>query len=136
MLNTTLKVRDVGFSVAGLERTKFSFYRFQIFLIMVSIVISILFKTIFWQTSIQNQSVVKMSKRSLEEDKITLNLRRMKNIGVVSEKLHRNNLITAYANYIKSWHTLFSSTYFSQWKQQLKKNKMMVMYTMFISRAL
>ena len=136
MLNTTLKVRDVGFSVAGLERTKFGFYRFQIFLIMVAIVISILFKTTFWQTSIQNQSVVKISKRSPEEDKITLNLRRMKNIGMVSEKLHRNNLITAYANYIKSWHTLFSSTYFSQWKQQLKKNKMMVMYTMFTSRAL
>ena len=39
-----LKVRDVGFSVAGLERTKFGFYRFQIFLIMVAIVISIHFK--------------------------------------------------------------------------------------------
>ena len=92
MLNITLKVRDVGFSVAGLDRTKFGFYRFQIFLIMVAIVISILFKTTFSQTSIQNQSAVKISKRSPEEDKFTLNLRRMKNIAMVSEKLYRNTL--------------------------------------------
>ena len=40
LLNTTLNVPGVGFSVAGLDRAKFGFYRFQIFLFIVVIVIS------------------------------------------------------------------------------------------------
>ena len=37
-----LKVHGVGFSVAGLDRTKFGFYKFQSLLFIVVIVISIL----------------------------------------------------------------------------------------------
>ena len=40
MLNTTLQVPSVGFSVAGLDRAKFGFYRFQSFLFIVVIVTS------------------------------------------------------------------------------------------------
>ena len=47
MLNTTLCVPGIGFSVAGLDRAKFGFYRFQSFLFIVVIVISILRKTAF-----------------------------------------------------------------------------------------
>ena len=46
MLNTTLKVSCVGFSLAGLDRAKFIFYRFQ-FLFTVVIVILPLLKTAF-----------------------------------------------------------------------------------------
>ena len=51
---TTLKVPGVGFSVAGLDRAIFGFYQFQSFLFIVVIVISILLKTAFWQTSIHS----------------------------------------------------------------------------------
>ena len=57
MLNTTIKVPGVGFSVAGLDRAKFGFYRFQSFLFIVVIVIPILLKIIFRQTSIHSQSL-------------------------------------------------------------------------------
>ena len=44
LLNTTLKVPGVRFSVAGLDRAKSGFYRFQSFLFIVVIVTSILLK--------------------------------------------------------------------------------------------
>ena len=47
MLNTTLEVPGVGFSVAGLDPAKFGFYGFQSFLFIVVIVILILLKTAF-----------------------------------------------------------------------------------------
>ena len=50
----------VGFSVAGLDHTKFGFYQFQSFLFIVVIVISILLKTTFSQISILSQLLVKM----------------------------------------------------------------------------
>ena len=49
---------SVGFSVAGLDRTKFGFYHFQSFLFIVVIVISILLKPSFWQISLYSQSLV------------------------------------------------------------------------------
>ena len=49
---------SVGFSVAGLNRTKFGFYHFQSFLFIVVIVISILLKPSFWQISLYSQSLV------------------------------------------------------------------------------
>ena len=54
MRNTALQVLGVGFSVAGLgiDHAKFGFYRSQSFLFIVVIVISILLKTAFSQTSI------------------------------------------------------------------------------------
>ena len=42
-----VSVPGVGFSVAGLDRAKFGFYRFQSFLFIVVIVISFLVKTAF-----------------------------------------------------------------------------------------
>ena len=54
MLNTKLYVPRAGFSVAGLDHTKFGFYQFQRFLFIVVIVISILFKTKFSQFSIHS----------------------------------------------------------------------------------
>ena len=48
----TLSSYSVGFSVAGLGHTKFSFYQFQSFLFIVVIVISILLKTTSSQISI------------------------------------------------------------------------------------
>ena len=53
---STLYVPGVGFSVAGLGHAKCGFNQFQIFLFIVVIVISILLKTVFWQTSIHSQS--------------------------------------------------------------------------------
>ena len=47
LLNTTLSVPGVEFSVAGLDRAKFGLDRFQSFLFIVVIVISILLKTAF-----------------------------------------------------------------------------------------
>ena len=47
LLNTTLYVSGVGFSVAGLDRAKFGFYRFQCFLFIVVIAPSILLTTAF-----------------------------------------------------------------------------------------
>ena len=64
MLNTRLYVAGIGFSVAGLDRTTFGFYRFQSFLFIVVIVTSILLKTAFCQTLIHSQSLVKSLKRS------------------------------------------------------------------------
>ena len=46
-LNTTLKVPGVGFSIAGLDRAKFDFYRFQRLLLVVVIVRFISLKTAF-----------------------------------------------------------------------------------------
>ena len=54
MLNTTLRVPGVGLSVAGLDRAKCGFYRFQSFLFIVVIVISILLKTALLQTFIHS----------------------------------------------------------------------------------
>ena len=42
MLDTTLKVPGVGFSVVGLDRSKFGFYGVQSFLLIVVTVISII----------------------------------------------------------------------------------------------
>ena len=47
LLNTTLLIPGVGFSVADLDRAKFGFYRCQRFLHIVVIVITILLKTAF-----------------------------------------------------------------------------------------
>ena len=49
-----------GYSVAGLDRAKFGLDRFQSFLLIVVIVISILLKTAFWQVSIHSQSLGKI----------------------------------------------------------------------------
>ena len=46
-LITTLYVPCVGFSVAGLDHSKFGLYRFQTFLLIVVIVISIILETAF-----------------------------------------------------------------------------------------
>ena len=46
-LNATLKVPGVGFSIAGLDRAKFDFYRFQRLLLIVVIVRFISLKTAF-----------------------------------------------------------------------------------------
>ena len=59
LLNTTLWVLGVGFLVPGLDRANFGFYWSQSFLFIVVMVILILMKTTFWQTSIHSQSVVK-----------------------------------------------------------------------------
>ena len=48
----------VGFSVAGLDRTKLGVYQFQRFLFIVVIVISILHYRFFWQILIYSQSLV------------------------------------------------------------------------------
>ena len=61
---------DVGFSEEGLDHAKICFYRCQSFLFIVAIVISILLKTTFQQTSNQRQSVSKISWR-LNKDEIT-----------------------------------------------------------------
>ena len=93
MLNTTIKVPDVGFSVAGLDRAKFGFYRFQSFLFIVVIVIPILLKIIFRQTSIHSQSLhgaVRVLWRS-DKDKITFK---------VTEK-HRYGLPKTVSKYLK-----------------------------------
>ena len=54
------QVPSVGFSVAGLDHTKFGFYQFQSFLFIVVIVISISLKTTFSQISIHSQLLVKI----------------------------------------------------------------------------
>ena len=60
LLNTKLEVSSVGFSVADLDRTKLGVYKFQSFLFIVVIVISILLKPTFWQILIYSQSLVKI----------------------------------------------------------------------------
>ena len=67
LLNTKLYVSGVGFSVVGLDRKKKNpgFYRFQSFLFIAVMVISILPTIIFWEASIQNQSVEKILLRPL-----------------------------------------------------------------------
>ena len=55
-----LQVPSAGFSVAGLDHTKFGFYQLQSFLFIVVIVISILLKTTFSQISIYSQLLVKI----------------------------------------------------------------------------
>ena len=64
------KFPSVGFSGAGLDRAKFGLNRFQSFLFIVVIVIEILLKTAFWQTSIHSHSLLKILWRS-NKDKIT-----------------------------------------------------------------
>ena len=62
LLITKLYVPSVGFSVAGLDHTKFGFYQFQSFLFIVVIAISILLKTTYFQKiSIHSQLLVKNS---------------------------------------------------------------------------
>ena len=61
MLTPIWKLMVSDFLVVGLDHAKFGFYRFQSFLFIVAIVISIQVKTLFGQTSIQSQSVVKIS---------------------------------------------------------------------------
>ena len=75
--------------LADLDHTKFGFYHFQSFLFIVVIVISILLKTTFSQISLhtgENFITIGQGKKPL--------LRRLKNIGMASEKLYRNTLIT------------------------------------------
>ena len=62
----------------------------EVFLFVVVIVTSILLKTTFSQISIHSQLLVKILQRS-DKDKITFE--RLKNIGMVPEKLYRNTLI-------------------------------------------
>ena len=81
LLNNKLSVPSVGFSVAGLDHTKFGFYQFQSFLFIVVIVISILLKTTFSQFSIHSQLLVKILWGS-DKEKTTFN------IGMASEKLY------------------------------------------------
>ena len=57
------------------------------FLFLVVIVTSILLKTTFSQISVQSQLLVKILQRSDREKTL---LRRLKNIGMASEKLYRN----------------------------------------------
>ena len=91
MLNTTIKVPDVGFSVAGLDRAKFGFYRFQSFLFIVVIVIPILLKIIFRQTSIHSQSLHGRVLWRSDKDKIAFK---------VIEK-HRYGLPKTVSKYLK-----------------------------------
>ena len=86
-LNTKLEVPSVGFSVAGLDHTNFGFSHFQNFLFIVVTVISILLKTTFSEISIHSQLLLKILERSDKEKPL---LRRLKNIGMASEKLYRN----------------------------------------------
>ena len=51
LISITLYVPGVGFSIAGLDLAKFGFYRFRSVLFIDIIVISILLKTAFCQTS-------------------------------------------------------------------------------------
>ena len=74
--------------MAGLDHTKFGFYQFQSFLFIVVIVTSVLLKTTFSQISIQGQLLVKMLYGQGKN-----HLRRLKNIGMASQKLYRNALI-------------------------------------------
>ena len=60
LLNTKLEVPSVGFTVAGLDHTKFGFFQFQSFLLTVGMAISILLKTTFSQISIHSQLLVKI----------------------------------------------------------------------------
>ena len=62
LLNTKLYVSGVGFSVVDLDRKKKNpgFYRFQSFLFIAVMVVSILPKITFWEALIQNQSVEKI----------------------------------------------------------------------------
>jgi len=75
--------------VAVLDYAKFGFYQFPFCLFIVVTVISILLKTTFSQISIQGQLLVKISYRSNKEKTL---LRRLKNVGMASEKLYRNTL--------------------------------------------
>ena len=70
MLNTKLSVPSVGFSVAGLDQTKFGFYQFYCCHVNIG----------------ENFIAIGQEKNSL--------LRRLKNTGMASEKLYRNTLIT------------------------------------------
>ena len=90
LLNTTLKVPSVGFSVAGLDRAKFGFYRFQSFLFIVVIVISTLVKLHFDNL----QFIVNhWWKFCSDRTRIKSLLRWLENIGMVLQKLYRNTLI-------------------------------------------
>ena len=62
---------------------------FKVFLFIVVIVISIFVKTTFSQISIHSQLLVKFYSDRTRKKPL---LRRLKNIGMASEKLHRNTL--------------------------------------------
>ena len=78
MLNTKLLVPSVGFSVTGLDHTKFGFFQFQSFLFIVVIVIK---KLDFYKFQSIANYCDRRSKKPL--------LRRLKNIGMASKKLYR-----------------------------------------------
>ena len=61
------------------------------FLFIVVIVMSLLLKTAFWQTSIHSQYWWNVCSDRARTKSL---LRRLKNIGMVSEKLYRNTLMT------------------------------------------
>ena len=73
-----IKLQSVRSSVVGLDRVKFGFYQFQNVLFIVVIVLSILLKPKF--LTAYSQSLVKPL------------LKRLKTIGMASEKLYRNTL--------------------------------------------
>jgi len=81
LLNTKLQDSSVGFLVAGLDCVKFDFYQFPFCLFIVVIVISIvLSNTNYCEKFI----AIGQGKKTLQ--------RRLKNIGMASEKLCRNTL--------------------------------------------
>ena len=91
-LNTTLYVPGVGFSVAGLDRVKCGFNQFQSFLfIIVVIVVSILLKTVFWQTSIiHSQSLVKILWRMEKIKSLLRQLKKRRSIITVTWNTRSN----------------------------------------------
>ena len=94
MLNTILQVPGVGFSIAGLDRAKFGFYRFQSFLFIVVTVVWILLKTTCWQTKlVRGENFIKISvwspKNCIAETpedwpKVLFNEKSVKNICFIS----------------------------------------------------
>ena len=90
LLNTKFYVSGVGFSVVGLDRKKKpGFYRFQSFLFIAVMVVSILPKITFWEAPIQNQSVEKILWRP-DKDKSTFKEFEEYRYGL--RKLYRNTL--------------------------------------------
>ena len=120
LVNTKVWVPSVGFTVAGLDHTKFGFFEFQRFLFIVVMVISILLKTTFSPISIHSQLLVKILCQSDKEKKLS---RRLKNIGMASEKLYRNilkNLFTA----LHLFSFVISNRRTSFWTRINRKNAM------------
>ena len=84
LLNTKLYAPRVGFSFAGLDHAKLGIYQFQSFLFIVVIVISI-----YWNLHFDNfQSIVNHRwKFYSDPTRMKSLLKRLKNIGMASEKL-------------------------------------------------